>query len=146
MDQNHQRLLDGQQVHAGKFLRPHGKAGKVFFPEDGTAYFKTDASRYGAIKPAANSLLADRDILRELTNSKGIATNVWMVLLHNTLLGTQYPEATTANAFGDRYVYSLCPSHPEARAYAVGVIAALSSSNAAAGIASHRRHTDVLWI
>ena len=25
--------------HAGKFLRPHGKAGKVYFPEDGTAYF-----------------------------------------------------------------------------------------------------------
>lgn len=22
--------------HAGKFLRPHGKAGKVYFPEDGT--------------------------------------------------------------------------------------------------------------
>jgi hypothetical protein len=28
--------------HAGKFLRPHGKSGKVYFPEDGTAYFRTD--------------------------------------------------------------------------------------------------------
>ena len=41
--------------------------------------------------------------------------------LHNTLLGTRHPEATVANAFGDRYVYSLCPSHPEARAYAMGL-------------------------
>ena len=43
------------------------------------------------------------------------------MLLHNTLLGTAHPEATVANAFGDRYVYSLCPSAPEARAYAVGL-------------------------
>ena len=45
--------------HAGKFLRPHGVAGKVYFPEDGTAYFRTDSERYGGIKPVENSLLAD---------------------------------------------------------------------------------------
>ena len=28
--------------HAGKFLRPHGQTGKVYFPEDGTVYFKPD--------------------------------------------------------------------------------------------------------
>ena len=39
--------------HAGKFLRPHGKAGKVYFPDDGTVYFNADPSRYGAIKPVA---------------------------------------------------------------------------------------------
>ena len=44
--------------HAGKFLRPHGRNGKVYFPEDGTTYFRTDGSRYGAIKPFPNSLLA----------------------------------------------------------------------------------------
>ena len=49
--------------HAGKFLRPHGVNGKVYFPEDGTAYFKADDKRYGAIKPVANSMLAERDIL-----------------------------------------------------------------------------------
>ena len=40
--------------HAGKFLRPHGQTGKVYFPEDGTVYFQPDPSRYGAIKPIAN--------------------------------------------------------------------------------------------
>ena len=54
--------------HAGKFLRPHGKAGKVYFPEDGTVYFQADPSRYGAIKPIANSLLGERDVLRELVD------------------------------------------------------------------------------
>jgi hypothetical protein len=107
--------------HAGKFLRPHGRSGKVYFPEDGTVYFKPDPRRYGAIKPVANGMLAERDILRELTQAPGINANVWLVLLHNTLLGTAHPDATVANAFGDRYVYSLCPSAPEARAYAVGL-------------------------
>ena len=107
--------------HAGKFLRPHGVNGKVYFPEDGTVYFNANDNRYGAIKPVANSMLAGRDVVRELAEQKGIATNVWLVLLHNTLLGTMHPQATVANAFGDRYVYSLCPSHPDARAYAVGL-------------------------
>src|SRR5581483_2084760 len=37
--------------HAGKFLLPHGESGKVYFPEDGTVYFRADLRRYGAIKP-----------------------------------------------------------------------------------------------
>ena len=36
--------------HAGKFLRPRGKTGKVYFPEDGTAYFRHDPARYGALQ------------------------------------------------------------------------------------------------
>jgi hypothetical protein len=120
--------------HAGKFLRPHGKTGKVYFPEDGTVYFRADPRRYGAIKPVANSILKDHDPLRELCVRKDIAANVWLVLLHNTLLGTQHPEATVANAFGDRYVYSLCPSAPAARAYAIGLARDVTESYPVMGI------------
>src|SRR3954454_14512382 len=61
--------------HAGKFLRPHGKAGKVYFPEDGTVYFKADSARYGEIKPVPNSMLTERDVLCELCQSKAMSTN-----------------------------------------------------------------------
>jgi hypothetical protein len=107
--------------HAGKFLRPHGKAGKVYFPEDGTVYFKANPARYGAIKPVANSLLSSQDVLRELTSQSAMKTNVWLVLLHNTLLGSAHPDSAVSNAFGDRYIYNLCPSAPDARAYAIGL-------------------------
>lgn len=120
--------------HAGKFLRPHGKTGKVYFPEDGTVYFNADPARYGAIKPVANSLLGDRDILRELTDTSGMATNVWLVLLHNTRLGMAHPDAVVRNAFGDPYFYNLCPSAPEARAYAVGLARDVTESYPIAGI------------
>jgi hypothetical protein len=121
--------------HAGKFLRPAGKTGKVYFPEDGTVYFHADPRRYGAIKPIANSSLADGgDILRELSARREMATNVWLVLLHNTRLGSANPDACVANAFGDRYVYSLCPSAPAARAYAVGLALDVTASYEISGV------------
>jgi hypothetical protein len=107
--------------HAGKFLRPHGRRSKVFFPEDGTVYFKADPARYGTITPILNSLAQSRDVLRDVTNDPRVAVNVWLVLLHNSRLGERYPQATVRNAFGDRYVYSLCPSAPESREYAVAL-------------------------
>jgi hypothetical protein len=107
--------------HAGKFLRPHGRTGKVYFPEDGTVYFKTSPSYYGTIKPVANSILSSNDVIAELATSRSMAVNVWLVLMHNTLLGTAYPNSCVTNAFGDRYIYNLCPSAPDARAYAVAL-------------------------
>ncbi len=120
--------------HAGKFLRPHGRQGKVYFPEDGTVYFKPDPGRYGAIKPVVNTMLADRDVLRELTASGNTAVNVWLVLLHNTLLASAHPESAVANAFGDRYIYSLCPSAPDARAYALALTRDVTDSYAVSGL------------
>jgi hypothetical protein len=119
--------------HAGKFLRPHGK-GKVYFPEDGTVYFKANPERYGAIKAVPNSMLAERDVLRELTNQGRLATNVWLVLMHNTRLGTQHPQSAIANAFGDRYIYNLCPSAPDARAYAIGLARDVTASYPVSGV------------
>jgi hypothetical protein len=121
--------------HAGKFLRPHGTTGKVAFPEDGTVYFNHDPRRYGAIKPIANPMLASgQDMVRALAAQDRLATNVWLVLLHNTRLGAANIESTVANAFGDRYVYNLCPSAPEARSYAIGLTRDVTESYAVVGV------------
>ena len=119
--------------HAGKFIRPRGQTGKVYFPEDGTVYFRTDPKRYGRIKPVANSLVEKHDFFRELGDT-GLAVNAWMVLLHNTRLGETYPDATVENAFGDRYVYSLCPSSPDARDYAVALCKDITENAPVLGI------------
>ena len=63
-----------------------------------------------------------------------MATNVWLVLLHNTRLGAAHIESTVANAFGDRYVYNLCPSAPEARAYAIGLARDVTESYPVSGV------------
>ena len=120
--------------HAGKFLRPHGRSGKVYFPDDGTIYFNADAKRYGAIKPIASRLVREHDVLRELTHDARVATNVWLVLLHNTRLGEMHAHATVRNAFGDHYVYSLCPSCPDAREFAIALCVDVTSNYPVAGI------------
>ena len=121
--------------HAGKFLRPHGLSGKVYFPEDGTVYFKPDPNRYGAIKPLLNSMIAaGEDMVGALARQNRMATNVWLVLMHNTRLGVAHPQSTVANAFGDRYIYNLCPSAPEARAYAIGLALDVTESYPVVGV------------
>ncbi|MDR3472098.1 MAG: hypothetical protein P4M09_10455 [Devosia sp.] len=119
--------------HAGKFLRPHGRSGRVYFPDDGSVYFQTDTSRYGAIKPVANGLLAQGDVLSDLCRT-GIAVNVWLVLLHNSRLGLAHPDSVVRNAFGDPYYYNLCPSAPEARAYAIGLASEVTEAYPVSGI------------
>ncbi|MHA1157702.1 MAG: hypothetical protein ACTSP2_02990 [Alphaproteobacteria bacterium] len=120
--------------HAGKFLRPHGKTGKVYFPEDGTIYFNADTAGFATIKPVANSLLAERDVLRELCATGGVAVHAWLVLMHNTRLGTTYPEATVRNAFGDRLIYSLCPAAPDARDYAISLCRSVADAYPITGL------------
>lgn len=120
--------------HAGKFLRPRGKTGKVYFPEDGTAYFRHDPARYGALQPAANSIMAKRDILGELCELESVATQAWLVLMHNSRLGMLHPESCVRNAFGDRLIYNLCPSAPEARDYAVALCKDVTDAYPVAGI------------
>jgi hypothetical protein len=120
--------------HAGKFLQPHGRSGKVFFPEDGTVYFNPDPARYGTIKPVLNSLVRERDVLREIVGTSQMATNVWLVLLHNSRLGELHPHSTVRNAFGDRYVYSLCPSAPDAREYAIALCRDVTDNYPVSGI------------
>ena len=104
--------------HAGKFIQPRSTRHRVYVPEDGVIYFRPRAT-YGRIKPAISCLLEQGDVLGYLGKTEGLLLNAWTVLLHNTRLGMQYPEVTVNNAFGNGYVYSLCPAHPEVRDYAV---------------------------
>lgn len=120
--------------HSGRFLRPKANKGKIYFPEDGTTYFKTNSDRYGKIKPVSNSIDGSGDVLTKLTDDSDIFVNAWLVLLHNSRLGATNIESTVKNAFGDPYIYALCPSAPEARAYAIGLATDVSESYEIDGI------------
>ena len=106
--------------HTGKFLRPHGRRGRVVFPHDGAVYLPTDARRYGNIQPVVADHMPGMDVLRTL-REHGLAISAWTVLFHNTALGTRHPQAACHNAFGDCYPYSLCPSNADVRAYGVAL-------------------------
>lgn len=117
--------------HAGKFIRPHAKnPPRVIFPEDGVTYFDPDLRRYSEIQPQAHSDQTLRAVLPALLKDGRLKVHGWTVLLHNTRLGTAVPQYTVKNAFGDPYVYSLCPMQAAVFDYAVNLCADLSHQHA----------------
>jgi hypothetical protein len=111
--------------HAGKFIHPHDPVRRVVFPEDGTIYFRPRGA-YGRIKPVVSVLTRERDVLAELTDARQIGLNAWVVLNHNSRLGMLYPDLAVRNCFNDAYPYSLCPTQPDVREYAIALCADLA--------------------
>jgi hypothetical protein len=113
--------------HAGKFLLPHNPRSRVYFAEDGALYFRPDPTRYGRIQPRV-SRLVDGDGADPLTRldrerrQHGLDLVAWVVCLHNTWQGEQHPDCTLHNAFGDPYVHSLCPAHPDVQDYIIALL------------------------
>ncbi|SDK60967.1 hypothetical protein [Aliiruegeria lutimaris] len=114
--------------HAGKFLRPHGPQGKVYFPEDGTVYFRPSANRYRVLAPQQARMAREYDALSELSrHAPDLGVTAWTVGLHNSRLGAAHPDLAVETAFGDRLINSLCPSQPEVRHFAKALCADAAS-------------------
>lgn len=108
--------------HAGKFLRPHGKRGRVIFPEDGAVYFHPDPARYGRLQPRAARMVRDHDALAGLArHAPDLHVTAWTVGLHNSRLGAAHPDLACQTPFGDVLVNALCPSQPEVRRYLIAL-------------------------
>ncbi|MFD8500898.1 hypothetical protein [Amycolatopsis sp. NPDC059657] len=86
---------------------------------------REEAWRGAKLRPAAPEWDpgdAAGDAVRVL-NAAGIPAAAWIVLTHNSLLGTEFPELTVRNCFGELYPWALCPSQPEVREYAATLTA-----------------------
>lgn len=121
--------------HAGKFIRPHGADSHVYFPEDGTVHCAVRPDRYGLLKPLESSFVAAGDPFGTYATRSDIGVTAWTVLLHNSRLGMLHPGTVARNAFGDPYYYSLCPSNPDARAYAVALCVDIADRYPVRGLA-----------
>lgn len=117
--------------HAGKFIRPHAQhPPRVIFPEDGVTYFQPDLARYTELQPQAHSDEKLLNVIPALLADGRIKVHGWTVLQHNTRMGTAYPQATVKNAFGDSYVYSLCPMQAAVFDYSVQLCTDLTTQHA----------------
>jgi len=111
--------------HAGRFLQPGNPRRRVWFPQDGTVYYRPDPKRWEGkrIKPLQADVVADEgDFLAMLCDRRdkgGIGVSCWTVCLHNTRLGMAHPDDVLRNAYGDPALYGLCPSSPAAQDYVV---------------------------
>lgn len=118
--------------HAGRFLQPGNPRRRVYFPEDGTVYYRLDRARWTGheIVPLQARIVAEEgDQLAALTERRergGPGVSCWTVCLHNTRLGMAHPGHVMRTAHGDPHLYALCPSSPAARAYVTGLVAEIS--------------------
>lgn len=111
--------------HAVRVLMPHNSRRKVLTDEPDAAYFAPDANAYPAsLTPRLALEFSGRDPLAEICTAAvnhNLRVHAWTIFLHNSTLGTQHPELTITNCFGDHYVHALCPSNPTVRAYAIAL-------------------------
>jgi len=73
------------------------------------------------LRPLAPDWMDGPDPFRvaaSVLSARGLDVVAWVVLTHNTRLGTKHPDVAVVNCFGDRYPYALCPSWEEVRDYA----------------------------
>lgn len=134
------RILLAVSYHAGKFYLPHNPLKTIYYHDSGSVYFTPQLTKYGALKPmpgeayqhykAARQSHEPLDLLHAViaeAHACGLEVYAWVVGLHNSRLGTQYPEVTVRNAFGESYRHALCPAHEESRHYALQMIKDLAS-------------------
>ena len=71
---------------------------------------------------------------RDAVEKHGLAYHAWTVTLHNSALGTIYPEVNTLNALNDRVPHYLCPSNPDVRAYIAALVSDIADNLAPAAV------------
>ena len=124
--------------HAGRFLQPGNPRRRVYFPQDGTVYYRIDPARWQGheILPLQADIVdSEGDMLAALIARReagGPAVSCWTVCLHNTRLGMLHPAHVMRTAHGDAHHYGLCPSSPAVREYVCTMVSEIS----------HRYHPD----
>ncbi|RNL85751.1 hypothetical protein [Halostreptopolyspora alba] len=71
---------------------------------------------------------------RDALRAAGLPVHAWVVLTHNSLLGTANEDLTVRNAYGDRYTYALCPSSPEVVDYCERLVGEVMTLGAPDGL------------
>jgi hypothetical protein len=120
--------------HSAKFLLPRRRTEKVFLSGGSAVYFRPDDARYqaGPIRPFVTPRTELLDVLDRTADAcrrHGLSLRAWTIALHNSRLGEAHPDVAEVNAFGDTYPWALCPSHPDARAYAAALVRDLATNH-----------------
>jgi hypothetical protein len=119
--------------HAGRFLQPGNPKRRIYFPQDGTIYYRPNPAHWqGAeIKPLmADIVETEGDMLTDMIRRRdagGPGVSAWTVCLHNSRLGIAHPGHVTRTAHGDPNFYALCPSSPAVQDYVTRLVGEIAS-------------------
>ncbi|MFN8471300.1 MAG: hypothetical protein U0822_03695 [Anaerolineae bacterium] len=113
--------------HQARLFNPRSDHGHYMERPTSTLAFQPDLSLYPPEGPwpVVDPMTADPAILtqaRDAAEKLDMQFDVWLVTLHSSTLGQAHPDLCAQNLSGDRYSFSLCPSQPRVRGYAVGLL------------------------
>jgi hypothetical protein len=114
--------------HSARAATPWSQSGTSVVARHAALYrpVREEAWRDAKLRPAAPDWTSvpdsAGDAVRAL-NAAGIPAAAWIVLTHNSQLGTEFPQFAVRNCFGESYPWALCPSQPEVQAYAATLTA-----------------------
>ena len=98
--------------HGGRMVLPRHPKRFVYELHPSAVYAPIDLSGFGRLKPEVSPLSTIVPAFLKAAQRRGFPVWAWTVLCHNDYLGALAPDCCVENAFGDRYTYALCPSHP----------------------------------
>lgn len=122
------RLRVASHYHSIRTLNPRADP-PDFTAYPGGCYFTPDPESFDAIVPPVNEISGSADPLADVTAAAaehGLSVDAWCVCLHNTRLGSEYPEYRLQSAFGQRHDHAFCPSHLEVQEYFASVVRSLA--------------------
>jgi hypothetical protein len=107
--------------HHSRDVFPHNPVHRVRYMQGGV-FFRPEPSRYARlrIKPDVPAWVLEGDPLQRVCQAarrRGLAVRAWTNNTHSTVQASSHPDCAVQNAFGDRYINSLCPANPDVRDY-----------------------------
>jgi hypothetical protein len=111
--------------HGGRFYCPHNPRRVLVHAPDGALYFQPLMSCYEQIQPRVHPEYGSGAFVaraRDRAHDHGLNFTAWVSLLNNMTLSMENPDCACRNALGDALEGTLCPSHPEVRAYAEALV------------------------
>jgi hypothetical protein len=120
--------------HGGRMYLPRHRFRAVYEQHPGAVYFQAEPSRYARLRPAVSTLACETGTFLAAAARRRFPVLAWTVLCHNDHLGALAPDCCVENAFGDRYTYTLCPSHPDVQDYILALCADIAAQPGIAGL------------
>jgi hypothetical protein len=124
--------------HSTRTVTPRHPAHRVVTARHSAVLYPPSPERWRGrrLRPYEQRWVPVRDAWQEAATTltaAGIEVHTWVVLTHNSRLGTEFPDVSTVNAYGDRYPWALCTAQPDVLAYATALAAEAGARPGAAG-------------
>ncbi|MDQ1071599.1 hypothetical protein [Streptomyces canus] len=123
--------------HSTRALTPRHPRHRIVTAEYASVLYPTDARWEGReLRPYAAGDWAPGDAFGEAAaqlSEAGLDVHTWVVLAHNSRLGSEHPDTSVVNAYGDRYPWAPCIAQPATRAYLIDLAVEAALRPGAAG-------------